>query len=602
MGAIIPLLMGTILSIATFNYTFSAVNSEQTMTKVSDNKLSAVQLAISGLNLSKNDLSKDYNWNDGEGFDDENNENFDSKSGLKYARSNILDAKLKNYKEGDGYLSVTYLPISSSQIAIISKGVIGDTKVILGTVFGRQTENKDLPVVYSGSSYLNGGDVCSYSWDKDNEEVGGVTMPDVTAYLDKKFFWSPNFIIPEQPAADNKKDISFFVQGDVTVTGYKVIDNIHAGGDITLRYGAEVGNAYSDGQVNVDSSSNAGVITENGTYKHPSFASSFDDFTFNETTDGKTYYCTGSTNCDQYSDSSTNCSPNTGSYGITFDSNNYANGNPNTWKNYAWSYGWNHPTVSCNKTFKAQSIKKYRKDCKKGKSARKNYNICLNTPPKQISPQNCLANGGGVLPEGSYGKLVVEKGCNLELSGEKYSIGTIEINNKGTINITNNKTQLLSKNIYIGLGNNNTDADISFETSDPQNFIQIQSENIQYGKGGKLSCKDPKTCLIDTNDLTMSSTSSTSSSNHPVIQGTVLVRNHAEFNNGELIGNIMAESMNATNSKFCNVVDKSGNQQVANQTFFDIINPNGTALNSMALRISTVICQNETNCLNNLVK
>ena len=103
-------------------------------------------------------------------------------------------------------------------------------------------------------------------------------------------------------------------------------------------------------------------------------------------------------------------------------------------------------------------------------------------------------------------------------------------------------------------------------------------------------CTNPVYCLWDANDITVD--------DYGGVVGTILARDYMETGyDSQVIGNTFAEQLKATYSEFCNIVDSSGNQIIADQqNFYSIVAPDGISFPEGVAEIYRVICSDEGDC------
>ena len=127
----------------------------------------------------------------------------------------------------------------------------------------------------------------------------------------------------------------------------------------------------------------------------------------------------------------------------------------------------------------------------------------------------------------------------------------------------------------------------------PESLFHLKAESLKFG--GINDCRDPQYCLWDANSIFVFPNSR--------VIGTVLARTEMTVSYGaQVIGNTFAEELEASGATFCNVVDSSGNQVVADrEDFYHLIAPNGIILPGTAVsEVARVVCSNESDCLTQL--
>lgn len=198
-------------------------------------------------------------------------------------------------------------------------------------------------------------------------------------------------------------------------------------------------------------------------------------------------------------------------------------------------------------------------------------------------------NGEYDLPPGSYSAIYLMAGCKLKLTGSEYRVRRILATSFSRVIFTDPNTVLESNYVNI-----NTGASIVYESdAGRDNFIHIKTNRLTvsgwgfWKNGGKIACKDPMTCLIDTNDFIAESGSLT--------QGVVIARNRAMLIGSTVIGNVYSEKLYASSATVCNVVDKTGKQLVP-ESYFDVVDPKGEALPASIEEVKRVVCSDEKDC------
>jgi hypothetical protein len=448
----------------------------------------AVEGATAGLNIAKNALAVDKTW--GDCLDTDKNCQITDSNGMYVLYSPSLGQDIENYNLGKVKLTVKMKIVNGDIAYVVSIAKTPKVTYYLGAKFTRSESGLNaVPIVYSPSSTLIGGEVCSYYYDGKN--VVGETLPNFTVYLDTDFYWSPTIDIPNNPAGDNPKEVKFVTNFPTQVSGYTDIDEVFSTGDIYLQNGAQVGYVYSDGNVYIDDTSSADVIVENGNFQYPDFNTVFPDNT------------------------------------ITAPS---------------------RPDIYCRN---GQTI---------------------------------------VLPSGNYGDLYVANSCTVILTGTDYTFNTIYTAYGSKVDIVSTQplTTLEAKYIESRYGSS-----ISFTPQDETASMTIKADTI-YSVYASIGCTQYlRNCLIDTNDLY---------GRNAEFIGTTLIRDYGYLYGSDFIGNVFAESLLAYYSTFCNLVDDSGNQIIADTTenFYNIVAPSGLSLPVPLQEVLRVICSSETDCLTQL--
>jgi len=234
----------------------------------------AVETARGFLNVVRDALKGDANWADCSGADQYCNDT--DSNGMFPIYSGALGEKLEDVDTDQGFKVTAKMKPLDSNTAVVVVSVEGKgIDYNVGVKFVRGEGVGALPLVYAGSSYVYGGNACSYYWD--GRQITGITNPDFYVYLDDKFKWSPTIVVPTNPAGDNPKSVVFATNFDTLVQGYKDIDTVYTTGDLYLEDGAQLGLAYADGNVYVDDQSSADKIVENGSFQYPDFNDTIPD-------------------------------------------------------------------------------------------------------------------------------------------------------------------------------------------------------------------------------------------------------------------------------------------------------------------------------------
>lgn len=251
-------------------------------------------------------------------------------TGYLYLKSTALNKIVKDLPLSEGVISVAY-KIEAPYVKIIVKAIKNDKEMYLGAAFELIGNESIMPLAYAGSGTFSGGTMCTVGYDETNNVIGDVLNPDFNFYLDSNFSANPTFVIPT--GATNEKDLQIHARTNVTVTGYKTIDKVYAGGDITLKGGSTVNVAVAGGKVYKDYSSSATSSTNNGNYTYPDINKTFADNAYSfASSDGmggtKESITCGTGSCNELaSQKGTNCTVPTNPY--------TTNPNKTTWK---WGY------------------------------------------------------------------------------------------------------------------------------------------------------------------------------------------------------------------------------------------------------------------------
>jgi len=544
-GVIISLMMGLMIASSTFIYSFKTVTSEQKIAIDAAERSKSVDIAISGLHIGKDALMSDANWNNGVGMDRNKDDVVSNGTFALYSES--LDSDVENLDISKGKLSVKILPVSAKTVYMLSKGSYGKSKVILATTFNVTSVANQMPVTYAGGgSFDIASSLCSYSFDEDTNTVGAMTNPNFAIYNDAKFQLFGDILQPDLPDDDESiKDVRMHLDGQNEsgwggdknfIIGYgDGLDSVYSESDVYVGWGTDIGTVESGGDVTVSGSSNVGTVVENSDYEYPEVDTQMDDYTFDDDTDGLDYVCAASSS-------------------------------------------------DCKKT---------RKSCF--------FGICKLKNNGNVPISRCFVTNGSpiTLPEGKYGSLTIRDGCDLNMDGENYKIKKLNVYNGGNVQFGNPSMKLETKDTFIYKG------EMKLETGDRGNFISLKSETLTLTKGAKLTCADPKTCLVDTNDLVMGNWIEALAAiflnydSGTTLQSTAVVRHKATVYGANVVGNLIAEKLDKIGGKFCNVVDKDGNQLVAQESFFDIIDSDNS-LNPLMKEVQTIVCGSEQECINTL--
>lgn len=487
MGGIAVTVLAAFVLIATIaSGIFNKSLNEQTRGNLYGDRSNSAKIALSGLGITKDALSTDGYWGDCDGTDGLCSE--ENQYGYYPINSESLEEPIKEYPINSGELTVLMKPKDSHHVKVISVGETNGRKTYFASLFQKIEAYDKVPLVYGGTrSDFYGGKVCSYYWD--GNEVAGVTNPNFSIYLDSGFYWSPEIVVPGNPAGPNPKDVKFSTNYSTEVKGYDIIDKMFSTGDVSLTNGAHVGYVYANGEVTVDRWSSYDNAVEHGNYEFPPFKKELED-----------------NDVDVYGTSVIYC-----------------------------------------------------------------------------------MHGELDLPPGTYSAIYLMVGCKLRLTGSEYKVRRLAATSFSTVEFTDPNTVLEARYVNV-----NTGASIVYESSEGRdNFIHVKAHRINlsgtywWKLGGKIICKDPMTCLIDTDDFVAESGT--------ITQGVVIARNRTRLYGAKVIGNLYTEDLYSTSSTVCNVVDKTG-RQLLPESYFDIVDPKGEALPASIEEVKRVVCKNERDC------
>jgi len=128
----------------------------------------------------------------------------------------------------------------------------------------------------------------------------------------------------------------------------------------------------------------------------------------------------------------------------------------------------------------------------------------------------------------------------------------------------------------------------------PTALFHPKFDYLYFLRNAFNDCTQPNYCLWDTNNLYVDRNSGT--------VGTFLVRKFGSFLTGStVIGNVFAEELQARDSTFCNIVDSTGKQIVADEeNFYNIIVEQAGGINASASVVYQTVCKDEQDCINQL--
>jgi len=538
------------------------VNRELSSNQVIEGESNASVLASAGLQIARESLKNDAVWGDCSGADQYCDEK--DRYGMFPLYSESLSSKIEDYKLDKGKITVK-VKFESPTVAVVYVEGKSDKGIVrIGAKFSKSSSAGKLPLVYSPNAYISGGYYCSYFWD--GEKIAGTTNPNFTVYFNEYFYSNAGIYVPDDPAGNNPKDVTFVTNFDTKVEKYKDIDKVYSTGDIYLENGAHLGLAYSNGEVYFDDTSSADKVVENGNLKFPEFREEFED-----------------NSIDWYS------------YSVPFGISRIF---------FLTCYG--ETTIVGNAPILVDSIISS-PDC----VLRIKGNLYIRDVSFENGEKVIVEKGGELHSKRLY------FGGNSQLDVEG---GTVEseylyygLNNDREITLKLNDGRIKSNFFYTyGTGREKTyinvegkstieaiyffswDRNVSVKYADKSSLLTIKTNSLLLYSRGNIEIfdlADPKRAVIDTNLFY---------TDRAIIRGTtVLARDYAKLYNSIFIGNLFAENM-LSNSYICNVVDSSGKQRVAKEDyFFNLIAPEGISLPEGFSEIAKVVCENES-CVNDL--
>jgi len=540
------------------------VNRELSSNQVIEGESDASVLASAGLQIARESLKNDAVWGDCSGADrycDERDE-----YGMFPLYSESLSSKIEDYKLDKGKITVK-VKFESPTVALVYVEGKSDKGVVrVGAKFSKSSSAGKLPLVYSPNANIYGGYYCSYFWD--GEKITGVTNPNFTVYFNEHFYSSAGIYVPDDPAGDNPKDVTFVTNFDTEVKGYKEIDKLYSTGDIYLEDGAHLGLAYSNGEVYFDDTSSADKVVENGNLKFPEFREEFED------NDIKRYrYSVPSGVTEIYI---LPCFGETTIVGDVLVDNIISSPN-------------------CVLRIKGNlyTEKLYFSDGEKiiveGGLHSKNISI---SGKSQIDVEGGIVEAQGF----HYGwrndemSLILNNGKIRVYGFHLY--GYLSPYDKKTYIKVKGNSVIESYDFYVR-GRN-----LAVKYADNHSSLKIKTKFFEFLRSVRrnvfavFDLGDPKKTIIDTNWFEVEGA---------VLKGaTVLSRDLTSIKNSVFVGNLFAESLYSKNSYYCNVVDSSGKQRVAKEDyFFNLIAPEGISLPEGFSEIAKVICKDES-CINDL--
>jgi len=536
------------------------VNRELSSNQVIEGESDASVLASAGLQIARESLKNDAVWGDCSGADqycDEKDE-----YGMFPLYSESLSSKIEDYKLDKGKITVK-VKFESPTVAVVYVEGKSDKGVVrVGAKFSKNSSAGKLPLVYSPNANIYGGYYCSYFWD--GEKIAGTTNPNFIVYFNKHFRSSAGIYVPDDPAGDNPKDVTFITNFDTEVKGYKEIDKLYSTGDIYLEDGAHLGLAYSNGEVYFDDTSSADKVVENGNLKFPELREEFEDFSYQ-----------------RYE------------YSVPFD----------VLTGWFTCYGEMTLVGDVEATYVFTSPD------------------CVLRIRGNFYADYLYLNGGKIIVEGKlHGKtLYFENGAQLDVEGGLveaegiyygwfYPYGDMTLTlNDGKIKANTFYTLGREKDgierLYLNIKGKSElelgyfydwERSIFVKYADENSFLKLKTNYFSYW-GKKLTTldfADPQRTVIDTNYF---------HSWDGILKGAItLARTYAYVSKSTIVGNLFAEEIFASDSYFCNVVDSSGKQRIAEKDyFFNLIAPEGISLPEGFSEIAKVICENES-CINDL--
>lgn len=227
------------------------------------NNTEIIEMASAGLNIARSELVKDTNWCDGENADKnkgiyvdaDGDGNADEKVYELY--SSEFSKNYVNEKLNAGKLSIYLKDLKDCQKKmVLAKAEIDGQSKIITTVFSATPSTNQMPIVTTMvGSFASGGSVCTYLEDKNGVNTSGITNPNLSVMFDKKVHWlNVGFETTDNPTGENAKNIRIYADmedGDISISGYKLFDEVYSTGDIILRDDAHVGYAEANGIVDI---------------------------------------------------------------------------------------------------------------------------------------------------------------------------------------------------------------------------------------------------------------------------------------------------------------------------------------------------------------
>lgn len=227
------------------------------------NNTEIIEMASAGLSIARSELVKDTNWCDGENADKnkgiyvdaDGDGNADEKVYELY--SSEFSKNYVNEELNAGKLSIYLKDLKDCQKKmVLAKAEIDGQSKIITTVFSATPSTNQMPIVTTMvGSFARGGSVCTYLEDENGVDTSGITNPNLSVMFDKKVRWlNVGFETTDNPTGENAKNIRIYADmedGDISIGGYKLFDEVYSTGDIILRNDAHVGYAEANGIVDI---------------------------------------------------------------------------------------------------------------------------------------------------------------------------------------------------------------------------------------------------------------------------------------------------------------------------------------------------------------
>lgn len=204
---------------------------------------------------------------------------------------------------------------------------------------------------------------------------------------------------------------------------------------------------------------------------------------------------------------------------------------------------------------------------------------------------NCVEinSSKNIITAGDYNKLIITNSCKIDeliLSGSKYSFVSIDIENNLDLKFSAPDVELNANEITIKDNN-----EFKYIGTEKNSYMIIASNEMTMNNNSKITCVDPRQCLIDTNDF---------KADNSIIQGSLLGRNSIDLKTVEVYGNIIGENLEAdTGTKICNLLDENG-VQLMSDDYFNLTANETMKENKINEIISQVLCKNYNDCVSKL--